>query len=244
MRDLNRLILILTTFLFLGLLLFVSDKNYFKLQNISISQVDESTRDWIFKDIKSKINLDTKAYIGKYVWEIDLKDLMETVEKDKRVNKVQIKRKFPNELEVKVLAHEPIALFYTKDGSILPIARDGDFMPQLKKGEFIDAPIMRDVVFYKDLSKRKKAIEIILTLKEENPLSSQKVSEILFDKKQGFSLILTPEAEIVRLGFDNFEKKIGMAKKVFSYMQSKGLKGRVIDVRFSKKVVVRLRNAP
>lgn len=83
-----------------------------------------------------------------------------------------------------------------------------------------------------------------MTLKEENPLSSQKVSEILFDKKQGFSLILTPEAEIVRLGFDNFEKKIGMAKKVFSYMQSKGLKGRVIDVRFSKKVVVRLRNAP
>ena len=35
-----------------------------------------------------------------------------------------------------------------------------------------------------------------------------------------------------------------MAEKVFAYMQSKGLKGRVIDVRFSKKVVVRLRNAP
>ena len=208
MRDLNRLLIIVLTFAIVGALLFLSDKSYFQLNTISINQFDNSARDWLFDDIKKKVRTDTKAYVGKYMWEIDLKDLMTHVELDKRVNKVQVKRKFPNKIEVKILPHEPIAMYFSRKEGVLPIARDGNFMPKLNRGDFLDTPIMRGVAFYKDIKLRKKAIELILNLENNNYLNSQKVSEVLYDSKQGYSLILSPEGEILRMGKDNFSKRV------------------------------------
>lgn len=244
MRVLNKLIIALVGIAVLGALLFLIDRSYFKLGSISIAQLDNSVRDWMFEDIKNKIQSETKSYVGKYMWDIDLKDLMSQVELDKRVNKVQVQRKFPNKIEVKILSHEPIAIFIDKKNKITPVARDGTFMPELKKGDFLDVPILRGESLFKESTVRKMAIELLLNLENKERANLQSVSEIIYDPKSGFTLIFSPDGEILKIGTSDFSKRLNMSDQVFTYMQSKGLKGRVIDARFSKKVVVRLRNAP
>ncbi|MCB9025046.1 MAG: FtsQ-type POTRA domain-containing protein [Bdellovibrionaceae bacterium] len=244
MRVLSKLITVLVGIAVLGALLFLVDRSFFKLDSISIAQLDNSVRDWMFEDIKSKIHLETKSYVGKYIWDIDLKDLLGRVELDKRVSKVQVQRKFPNKIEVKILPHEPIAIFVDKKNQFIPVARDGTFMPELRKGNFLDVPILRGENLLKDSMVRKMAIDLLLNLENKERANLQSVSEIIYDSKQGFTLIFSPEGETLKIGTSDFSKRLNMADQVFTYMQSKGLKGRVIDARFSKKVVVRLRNAP
>ena len=46
------------------------------------------------------------------------------------------------------------------------------------------------------------------------------------------------------MGEGDFDLKVSRVEKVMSYLHNRNIKGRVIDARFSKKVVVRVRNTP
>ena len=242
MRVLNKLIIGGLAVITLAALLFLSDKSIFKLQAIGISQFDDSVKNWMFQDIKNKIIQDTQAIIGKNMWEIDISELMIKVAKDQRVNKIQVQRKFPNQIEIKVLPHEPIAVFIDKKNRMIPLARDGTFLSEVKT--FLDVPLLRGEALQADPKIKALALELLLSWYSKPFSNKQQISEIIYDSRQGFLVILMPDGEIIKLGTSDFAKRINMADQVFTYMQSKGLKGRVIDVRFSKKVVVSLRNAP
>ncbi len=244
MRDLSKIIILLSAMVAVSVLIFLSEKKFFQLQSISIGQIAEPTREWLFNDIKKKLDPETKAMLGKYVWDVNLDDLLVLIEKDSRVEKVQIKRKFPNKIEVKLLPHQPIAILLSKQKKMIPVARDGTLMPALKDNIFFDAPILRGEDIAVNLALRKQAMHLLLSLEAQESLSSKKISEIIFNKKHGFSMILNPGGELLKMGMRNFKKRVNRAEKVLAYLQSQGLEGRVIDVRFSKKVVVRLRNAP
>ena len=69
------------------------------------------------------------------------------------------------------------------------------------------------------------------------------VSEIQYSKKDGLVLVLGLDDNTVIMGDREFKKRIDHVRRVVQYLRSENLRGRVIDARFSKKVVVRLRNA-
>ena len=48
----------------------------------------------------------------------------------------------------------------------------------------------------------------------------------------------------VKVGDADFGPKFIRVEKVLAYLDSQNIKGRVIDARFSKKVVVRVRKGP
>jgi len=75
-------------------------------------------------------------------------------------------------------------------------------------------------------------------------LQAKNISEIFYSKKEGFKIFLKGVATEVRMGDSDFGPKISRVEKVLSYLDSQNVKGRVIDARFSKKVVVRVRKAP
>jgi hypothetical protein len=46
------------------------------------------------------------------------------------------------------------------------------------------------------------------------------------------------------MGFENFNRRAIQAHRVVEYLQREQLSGRIIDARYAKKVVVKLRNDP
>ena len=204
-----------------------------------------ATSSFVFDDVKKNLKEKTKAQVGKYIWEINLNEILSSVEKDKRIQKMQIKRSFPNKIDIQLLPHEPIAIYIRKDQKIFPIARDGTLMPEIIGGENLDVPVFRGTTLYFENEIRRTAAEILVMLDEVGTvLNSKSISELSYDSKNGFGFVLHPEGEHLKLGFEDFKNRILMAEKVITYLNAQGLKSRVIDVRFSKKVVVSPRNAP
>lgn len=242
MKALSK-ILFGTVLLFaLGYLMYLNAPSLLKLEDVSIVEWQKGTRDWIFEDIKKSLTKQTQAIRGKYVWEVDLNQLLVSIEKDKRVEKVQIQRKLPNKIEVKLLPHEPYAIYWGGSQAIMPIAKDGTLLPTLAKDAYYEAPILRGRVFLDNLELRKKAIQILDMAQSKSFIHNRKISELLYDKKQGFIVIMSPDGEELFLGDEDFERRLSMAEKVLNYLSGQGIKGRILDLRFTKKVVVKVRD--
>jgi len=242
MKVLGKFLFIITLVVSLGYLIYEKAPALLKLDEVSIIEWQKGQRDWLFDDIKKSLTKQTKAMHGKYVWEVDLNQILSSIEKDKRVEKVQIQRKLPNKIEVKLLPHEPFAIYWGGSHSILPVSKDGTLLPALAKDAYYEAPILRGRVFLESHDLRKRAIEILELSQSKKFIHNRKASELLFDKKQGFILIMSPDGEELFLGEEDFDRRLFMAEKVLNYLSGQGIKGRILDLRFSKKVVVKVRD--
>ena len=89
-----------------------------------------------------------------------------------------------------------------------------------------------------------KVIDLLNQLPSKGLLTPDQISEIQFNDEDGFLITLIKTGQQIRFGTDSFEIKSLRANQVLDYLQSKGLESRVIDLNFSKKVLVRLRNQP
>jgi len=123
----------------------------------------------------------------------------------------------------------------TRSGSILPV--------KLSKQD-IDLPILRGANFHKQEPLRSKAVALLTEIPTRGLFSKQNISEIRYEDKNGFVLHLVNRNTLVKLGKENFAQKSSFIERAISYLESQRLEGRVIDARYSKKVVVKLRNEP
>jgi hypothetical protein len=125
-------------------------------------------------------------------------------------------------------------------GRVYPIARDGTLMPALALKDVPNFPLLRGKEFLSDVSLRERAIQLMEAIPSEGRFARSMVSEIMHSP-DGFSLYLGGQIAEVKMGDDEFELKANRVEKVLSYLHNRGLKGRTIDARFAKKVVVRVR---
>ena len=88
------------------------------------------------------------------------------------------------------------------------------------------------------------AVELLKALPESGSVSVHTAAEITYDSKKGYQILLSSSALQIWMGFDDFTSRISQTKRVVDYLESEKLSGRIIDARFGKKVVVKLRNAP
>ena len=75
-------------------------------------------------------------------------------------------------------------------------------------------------------------------------MTANQVSEIGYDKKEGYWIKLLNSETRVQYGEDQFEIKSARISQVIEYLESRNLKARVIDANLSKKVLVRLQQSP
>ncbi len=217
----------------------------FRIYNIDI-QVEKNIAGYIpFDKLKESGEQKFKTLYGQYVWNVDLEKVLSVIEKDLRVKEAKVTRVLPNTIAIHIQPHMPVANILSPNSQKLyPVARDGEIMPPLSAGEALDSPILHGEIFLENLELRKKAIGLLMLLPEEGLLSLKTASEMTYDKKRGFELSLSPTGLKVYLGFDEFAQRISQAKRVVDYLDSEKLSGRIIDARFGKKVVVKLRNEP
>ncbi len=222
----------------------LENPSWLKVEHFQVDLVEGSNEDLLFQRIKNSLQAQFKVYEGRYVWQVPLKSLYELVAKDKRVKSVSIYREFPSVFRLVIEPHTPVLAYLDRDGRIYPVAADAALLPALPAHEAPDLPVLRGEPFRDEVGLRELALELFKAIPEDGTFRKASVSEILYSAKDGFKVFVSGADSEVKLGDSDFGPKLSRVTKVLSYLESQNIKGRVIDARFSKKVVVRLRNTP
>lgn len=222
---------------------FLIGKNM-KIQSIEVVLDPQAKHEWLFDDIKRDLEPKLQTFKGESLFRFSFEDLSEKVMADPRVKEVYLRREFPSKLSVKILPHEPVLGWVDEKGFIHPVARDNKILPGLRSNHFQDFALLRGNDFKTNNSLRQKALDLMKELPEDGIFRRGVISEIRYRKASGFEVFVSDPSILVQLGEDDFAEKSSRVQKVLSYLQSREINGRVIDSRFSKKVVVRLRNEP
>lgn len=228
----------------LGLILWGIQSNLLSVSEVDIQVKSDNLELSNQSTIKSQIDEKLSGYRGRPLYRLNLQRLSEELLKDHRVARVKVARKFPSRLEVVVTPQTPIAAIWIGKGSWVPVMPDNSILPERGQDQFTNLPLMSGKVFLQDTLLRQKAIEVIKSLPESGLMSRSVLSEVNFDKKTGFSLLLNLESQKVLIGHDleDLPKKYKKVEQVIGYLKNQQLRGRVIDARLSKKVVVKMRN--
>lgn len=236
------LIVLIVSALLCGGVYLGMDADWTRLQKITVNLAPGNEQKILYSKIEEALQSGLADIQGRRVWSVSLKELMGRVEKDRRVKSARISRRLPNEIVVEVVPHHPVAAWIDERGRYVPVAMDASLLPSLSLKEALDVPLLRGKNFADDQKLREQAVQIIASLPERGPLQIKKIAEITFQPDVGFSLLLTQGGIEVKIGEGDIGLKASRIEKVLNYLQDQQLRGRVIDARFAKKVVVRLRN--
>ena len=245
MKAYVRLAIVLSVILlFAGGVYLGAEAGWGRLQPVEVVMEPNSDQPQLFNRIQSSLEEEFKSYQGRWLWQASLPQVLKQVQSDRRVRSARINRVFPNRLKIEIEPQQPVMAYADEVGRLFPIATDASLLPVLPINEVRDLPLLRGKVFKTELNLREQAIALLKALPESGPLARERVAEIFYSEKNGFSLMLIQNGIEVRLGTSDIERKAERIARVLNYLQDQQLRGRVIDARFAKKVVVRLRNAP
>lgn len=218
---------------------------WIRIDQFEIEPIEGTSEDLLFHRIQASLTAQMQVYEGRYFWQIPLEKVFAMAIADKRVKKVSIYREFPSKVHIRIEPHTPVLSYLGRDGRIYPVAMDATLLPALPANEAPDLPILRGDELKDEPELRERAIELLTSIPEDGGyLRKKTVSEILYTKKDGFKVFVSGFGSEVKMGDTDFGPKVSRVQKVLSYLDSQNIKGRVIDARFSKKVVVRVRKAP
>lgn len=215
-----------------------------RLQSVEISLSPESQEVELFEEIKADLSVKLKDLIGESMIKFSFGSLVNDILKDQRIKNVYLRREFPSTLVVQVEPHEPVMAWVDSEGFVRPISKSNRILPRLKSGHFEDHVLLRGKEFMERADLRQSVMELLSELPLEGYFRKSIVSEIRYNKASGFDLVLSEPSVIVKMGTEDYKGRSARLEKVLSYLQNRGIKSRVIDSRFDKKVVVRLRNEP
>jgi cell division protein FtsQ len=195
-----------------------------------------------------KLDLDFQKFQGQSLWNFSLKNISDILKQQPWVKDFRISRSWPSSLEIQIEAYE-ISLLLTDSkkmnlGLMQPVTVNGDMLPEVDSRQAPAKALLKGDIFYKNIEKRKQAIELLKSLPSEGKMAVHLLSEINYNTKEGFWISLIQSDLKVKLGEDQFAMKSARVSQVMDYLEKKNLKARVIDANLSKKVLVRLQQTP
>ena len=205
----------------------------FSAQNSWLKKEDQTQ---VIQELKEK----TDPFIGLWIWRLPLKKLEKMVRAHPQVEQVQILRSWPSRFQVILLSEEPLFLLIGQK-LFYPVTAKGKLLEPLTSENIPDLPLLRGDLFLKKEPLRQKAAELFLHLPKEGFFSQSNISEIKYARKeQNFYFYLVEKGLPVRVGEMLPEFRPDRVESVLKYLNQKKIKWRVIDARFSQKVIVSL----
>ncbi|MDZ4662117.1 MAG: FtsQ-type POTRA domain-containing protein [Pseudomonadota bacterium] len=213
---------------------------HFGISKIQINSLNQETQAY-FSYFKKEVEADLLPFQKQLLWQINIRDIMVKIKKEPWVQEARVRRVFPNKLEIDLGLQEVELVFISDRGDRYPISSEGNLLPKISEKLLPDVPLLRGRKFLDDAGLREDALLLSSQLPLTGPLSRPLLSEIYFNPKLGFELLLSESSFRVILGQDNYELKLKRVAKVIEYLNAKNIQGRVIDARYEKKILVRLR---
>ena len=217
---------------------------WIRVGSVRVDLAPESGEHLLYQRIKQALEPQFKRLEGSYFWQVPLESVYQTTAGDRRVRSLSVTREFPGALRVVIEPYTPVLAYLSRDGRVYPVATDATLLPALPTKDVPNLPFLRGDELRDEAKLRERALELYRAIPDEGAFAKGQVSEIVYGKKDGFRVFVGGPKVEVKLGESDFTAKASRVTKVLSYLDSQNIKGRVIDARFSKKVVVRVRKRP
>ena len=232
--------LLICLLFFLSTLAFYGGHKWLVVKEIQLTLKKAPVWEGSRNEIHALLSKKLKPFIGKRLWQVSLNDLMQVVVSEPQVGEVQILRRFPNRFFIQIKPRKPLlVLLHPDSGKIHPLSMDGQALAPLPLEQIPNLPILRGAVFFKQSKIRKQAIRFVSLMPDEGVFSRQEISEIQYSApEKSLTFILSKTGRPIKVGYDPTPIKNKRIDSVLRYLGQKNIKWRVIDARFSQKIVV------
>ena len=221
-------------------LLYSFSAHWTRINEISFSAQDLWLKEKDKIELISELKKQTHPLLGKWVWQLSIQKLHQIVQKHPQVEEVKVRRSWPNRFLVLLSSSKPLLLLMGYK-VFYPVTDEGKLLSPLASSNIPDLPLLRGDIFRTKKDLRKKAVQLFQYLPKEGLFSQKNISEIKYSTKDSnFYLYLLYSGSVVRVGESLSEFRPDRVEKVLAYLEQKKINWRVIDARYSQKVVVSL----
>lgn len=248
----------MTAFLLFPLVIILSlysldQQGFFKIDSIEIkTDALNSQKNFITPKVKllqEKLN----QVKGISLWKAPLSQISDSLKDEKWIREFQLSRAWPSgirlviqpdEVAMLVVPQSDVSTSISDFSTLKPITKTGKILEKINSAMAPGVIITHDSEFLSDQKVRDGGLKVIGALPGGGAMSAAQVSEIGYDKKEGYWIKLLKSEIKVNFGEEQFELKSARISQVIDYLESRNLKARVIDANLSKKVLVRLQQNP
>jgi cell division protein FtsQ len=231
-------------FIFIPGLIFYSlrvlnQRGFFNINDVVI--VYEKTPDQknYFDPLLEKIKLDLNNLKGQSLLSLDFKKISQQLKSRDWIANFHISKSWPQALKI-TIQPQAVKLLLVKGTQLIPVIENGSLLTAVEAHQAPDVILLNESSFSTDRELRKKAIKMTQEIPPEGSFSQKKISEIFYDKKEGFWVQMVDQGLQVKLGEGQVSLKSARVGQVLDYVKSHDIKPRLIDANLSKKVILKL----
>ena len=212
---------------------FMITTKLFSLESIEMNELHKTTRDEIIQQagIAPSSN----------ILSLNLKDIEKKILQNPWVLKVEIYRMLPQKLTIRIQEKTVLSLL-KKGKDLFYIDSEGEIIKRASTKEGLNYPVITSLLSGEEETQYfEKALWLLQNTSQSKYLNISKISEILLQESKGLIVINLPHATRIKLGSDDFVKKLTRLEKVFDDLEKRNIIAAEIDLNFKKNVVVKLR---
>lgn len=181
---------------------------------------------------------------GQNLLTLRLKTVGQQVSSNPWVSSVRVQRFFPGTLAISITERQPVAVINM--GLLYYLDAKGEPFKPLNFGDSLDFPVITGIA-EDDLTSDpattrealKTACDLLAALKQHGSFILADVSEIHYDKGHGFTLYTTAGALPVKIGTDDFDKKLQRFARIYQNLMTQQPGLQYIDLDYNDRIVVK-----
>lgn len=215
------------------------ESGFFRIDKIEVIAKDISPDSSSFQILKPRVEASLSSFLKQPVWRVKINEVVRQVKSEKWIKDVYVNRSLLGELKVWIRPQEVAALMVVSPRKIVPVSFEGSLLPTESNQSTPDVPFFRGKELLNELALRQRAIEILQNLPGEGELRRNTVSEMYYEEKEGFVLIMTGGGVKLYLGQKSSPERIDRVNQVLNYLRIHNKSVASLDARFRSKVLVR-----
>lgn len=174
-----------------------------------------------------------------------MRNVSEILKNETWIQDYQLSRSWPSSLAIEIQPQAVAFIIQSSDAGqsssfFTPVTVSGDMLGSVGSKEVPNTIVAHDSIFLKNKKVRDGVLTLLKALPNQGRLHPAQVSEVGYDKKEGYWIRLLQSEVKINLGEEQFEIKSARVAQVVDYLENRDLKARVIDANLSKKVLVRM----
>lgn len=173
------------------------------------------------------------------LFELNLNRIKGRVKRNVWILDLKVTRLLPHSVRIDVVEKKPVAIVRRK--KLFFMDAEAQLIAPIRPYEQVNFPVISATPLHalKDRSLLLKLFHLIQIYEENAFMSQWALSEVHWNKKSGVTLFTVNPSFEIRLGFDPFKKKMDRLGKVIQDLYEKDIQPLVVDLNYSKKVVVK-----
>ncbi|MFC1552642.1 cell division protein FtsQ/DivIB [Candidatus Latescibacterota bacterium] len=180
--------------------------------------------------------------IGMNIFEVDLRQVSETLENQFTAEDFTIYKRLPNSIRIHVNEKTPVALLNVKE--LIGVDKNGVPLPHVGAELAENLPILTGISTVASLSdstvteRLKAGLALLEKIKDKAPSTYKRISEINVSNMNTLGISLIDNGLEVIIGEKDWIRKIPVLDKVINEITMNRKAVKAVDIRFGEKIVV------